>query len=109
MVVGPIENAGTGFTLLQKAGKSLKFISNNAYRTDADYIKKLSSIGVQNVKPNDLIHPDKTVITYLKSNPKYKNIFAICGPIFREALISNGFTIDDKVRFLFKIYFQKLI
>uniref|UniRef100_T1GH36 Uncharacterized protein n=1 Tax=Megaselia scalaris TaxID=36166 RepID=T1GH36_MEGSC len=54
-----------------------------------------------------------TVITYLKSNPKYKNIFAICGPIFREALVSNGFTIDDKPdeteRFTLQTFTQNII
>lgn len=98
MVVGGIEGAGEGFTKLQEAGKSLKFVSNNALRTDEDYIKKLSGIGVQNIKPNDLIHPDKTVVTYLKSNPKYKNIFAITGPLFKKALKDNGYNVDDKVR-----------
>lgn len=104
MVVGPIKNAGVSFTLLQKAGKSIKFISNNSYRSDSDYIKKFSSIGIQNVQPKDLIHPDKTILTYLKSNPKYKHICAISGPILKENLISNGFTIDKVRIYIFQQY-----
>lgn len=97
MVVGRIEGAGDGFTALQEAGKSLKFVSNNALRTDEDYIKKLSGIGIQNIKPLDLIHPDKTVLTYLKSKPQYKNIFPLVGPVFKKALKDNGFNVDEKV------------
>ncbi|KAL5275988.1 hypothetical protein ACFFRR_001672 [Megaselia abdita] len=96
LVVGGIEGAGKGFMSLKEAGKSLKFISNNALRTDEDYIKKLSALGIDNVNPDDLIHPDKTIVTYLKSKPKYKNIFAIVGTNFREELIKNGYNVDEK-------------
>uniref|UniRef100_T1GH37 Uncharacterized protein n=1 Tax=Megaselia scalaris TaxID=36166 RepID=T1GH37_MEGSC len=44
LVIGPIKNAGIGFALLQEAGKSLNFISNNAMRTDEEYIQKLTSL-----------------------------------------------------------------
>lgn len=67
-------------------------------RTDNDYIKKLSAIGIENVKANDLIHPDKTIVTYLKKNPKYKELFTIAGPIIKKALNDNGYLLDDKVR-----------
>lgn len=106
MVSRPINNVGPAFTLLQEAGKSIKFISNSSYRTDAGYIQTLSAIGIKDVKPDDLIHPDKTIITYLKSHPKYKELFPIVGPIFKEGLISNGFKIDEMVR---KKIFKKCI
>uniref|UniRef100_T1GHW7 4-nitrophenylphosphatase n=1 Tax=Megaselia scalaris TaxID=36166 RepID=T1GHW7_MEGSC len=95
MVSRPINNVGPAFTLLQEAGKSIKFISNSSYRTDAGYIQTLSAIGIKDVKPDDLIHPDKTIITFLKSHPKYKSLFPIVGPIFKEGLISSGFKIDE--------------
>lgn len=99
MLLGDIEGAGEGFTALQKAGKSLKFISNNAMRTDDEYLTKFSGLGIHNIKPDDLIHPDKTIVKYLKSKPQYKNIFTMVGPLLNKVLKDNGYNILEKVNY----------
>lgn len=105
MVVGAIKDAGKGFALLQEAGKSLNFISNNAMRTDEEYIQKMNSLGIPNLNKDDFIHPDKTIVTYLKTKSKYKKVYVIAGSIFKNALRDGGFIVEDSVsEVLFGIY-----
>lgn len=99
LVVGPIKDAGAGFSLLQQAGKSLRFISNNPMRSDEDYITKLASLGIHNLSSNDFIHPDKTIQRYLSSDPKYKRVYLITASPLKNALRGSGFIVEDGVSF----------
>lgn len=101
LVIGPIKNAGIGFALLQEAGKSLNFISNNAMRTDEEYIQKLTSLGIPNLDKDDFIHPDKTIVSYLKHHPKYKKVYVLAGRVFKNALNESGVIVLDEVIMFF--------
>lgn len=50
MLIEPIPNTGTAINLIKNANKQYKFISNNSMRTDQEYLRKFSNIGVKDVQ-----------------------------------------------------------
>ena len=96
-MVGSIEKAGNGFSLLQKHHKHLRFVSNNSLRTDDEFIAKLNNIGVKDVIADDLIHPDKTILDYIRSNPKYKKITVLGCQLLKNTLEKEGYEVEKFV------------
>ena len=51
MVAGTlIPNTGEAINLLKKAGKDIKFVSNNSVRSNEEYLRKFKAIGAENIK-----------------------------------------------------------
>uniref|UniRef100_T1GH38 Uncharacterized protein n=1 Tax=Megaselia scalaris TaxID=36166 RepID=T1GH38_MEGSC len=45
---------------------------------------------------DDFIHPDKTIVSYLKHHPKYKKVYVLAGRVFKNALNESGVIVLDE-------------
>lgn len=91
-----IPQATEAFAALQRVGKPLNFISNNSLRAVEDTLKSFHNIGMQ-VKPEQLWHPAKTMVHYLRSIKFDGLIYIIATANFKAHLSEAGFQLIDGV------------
>ncbi|XP_073833196.1 uncharacterized protein [Musca autumnalis] len=77
----PIPRVFETLQCLKDNGKIVKFVSNNSVRSDAEYKEKISKYGIANVEEDDIIHPVKSMIWYIKRN----NPSAVVFPLLPKA------------------------
>ncbi|EDW00281.1 phosphoglycolate phosphatase 2 [Drosophila grimshawi] len=65
LLVGWIPGTGDAINALKNAGKCVKFVSNNSFRTGEQYMEKFEHIGAVNVQDDDIVHPAKSIVRYL--------------------------------------------
>ncbi|CAD7090532.1 unnamed protein product [Hermetia illucens] len=91
-LTGPIRGSGDGANSLQEAGKDIYFVTNNSNNTDEVYIKKFMDIGFE-LDLNHIIHPVRTMISYLKKQHFNGVIYCITAKAVENALKKAGFRV----------------
>lgn len=108
----PIDGTKECLAALQSYGKKLKFISNNSVRPQESYDEMFDRIGVT-IDDNDLIHPVRSIVKYLKRINFDGLIYCIGCTQFKSVLRSAGFElIDDPMEIIpesFSLAFKKII
>lgn len=78
---------------LKDKGIFFYFLSNNSSRSKADYVKKLSALGIYTDEEGIILSTDG-VIEYLKDK-KTKNIYVVGTKSMKEMFIQAGFDIES--------------
>lgn len=91
-----IPQAPDAFAALQRAGKPTTFISNNSVRAVEDTVKSFQNVGMQ-VTPEQVWHPAKTMVHYLRSIQFDGLIYIIATANFKAHLTDAGFQLIDGV------------
>uniref|UniRef100_T1PGZ1 Haloacid dehalogenase-like hydrolase n=1 Tax=Musca domestica TaxID=7370 RepID=T1PGZ1_MUSDO len=107
-VANIIEGSGEGFNALRDAGKKLTFITNNSVRPEEQCLEKLKKVNIE-IDANDLIHPSKSIIEYLKSIKFEGLIYAIASESIKNALRKEGFQIIDGPHAIIEESFRDLM
>lgn len=79
---------------LKLLGKKLKFISNNSVRPQENYDEMFSKLAIS-IDENDLIHPVRSIVKYLKRINFEGLIYCIASTQFKNVLRSAGFELID--------------
>ncbi|ALC48779.1 CG2680 [Drosophila busckii] len=87
---GWIPGTGEAINALKSAGKSIKFVSNNSFRSDEQYMEKFAHIGAEQVQHDDIVHPVKTMVRYLKKHMPNQRVFSLMSLEANETLRKNG-------------------
>ncbi|KAH8387591.1 hypothetical protein KR093_008073, partial [Drosophila rubida] len=91
LLVGWIPGTGEAINALKDAGKSVKFVSNNSFRTDDQYMEKFATIGARNVQHDDVVHPVKSIVRYLHANNKAQlRVYSLMSLEANETLRKHG-------------------
>ncbi|KAH8342644.1 hypothetical protein KR067_006387 [Drosophila pandora] len=86
LLVGWIPGTGAAVNALKAAGKQIKFVSNNSFRSEADYMEKFRYIGAQNVQEDDVVHPVKTIVRYLQKHNPGERVYSLMSLEANETL-----------------------
>ncbi|EDW07662.1 phosphoglycolate phosphatase 2 [Drosophila mojavensis] len=87
---GWIPGTGEAINALKSAGKSVKFVSNNSFRTDGQYMDKFDYIGAKNVQHDDIVHPVKSIVRYLHKHKPGKRVYSLMSLEANETLRKHG-------------------
>ncbi|KAL7745365.1 hypothetical protein ACLKA6_015382 [Drosophila palustris] len=90
LLVGWIPGTGEAINALKNAGKSIKFVSNNSFRTDDQYMEKFDRIGARNVQHDDIVHPVKSIVRYLHKNKPGQRVYSLMSLEANETLRKHG-------------------
>ncbi|XP_030378557.1 phosphoglycolate phosphatase 2 [Scaptodrosophila lebanonensis] len=91
LLAGWIPGAGDAVNALRRAGKTIKFVSNNSFRTDEQYSEKFKKIGARGVNiEDDVVHPVKTIVRYLKTHKPGQRVFSLMSLEANETLRKQG-------------------
>ncbi|XP_064555289.1 uncharacterized protein LOC135440176 [Drosophila montana] len=90
LLVGWIPGTGEAINALKNAGKSVKFVSNNSFRTDDQYMEKFDHIGALNVQHDDVVHPVKSIVRYLHKHKPGKRVYSLMSLEANETLRKHG-------------------
>ncbi|XP_054730352.1 uncharacterized protein LOC129239084 [Anastrepha obliqua] len=93
MIVTPLPRTGEAVNTLKAKGKRVLFVTNNSLQTDEGYVKKFSDIGVENFQKDDIIHPAKSMVHYLKRQNIKQPVFSLCYDTANETLRSGGLNV----------------
>lgn len=93
---GVIPGAGDGFNALKLGGKKVTFVTNNSVRSQADYVSKFKTSGVD-FNPEEMIHPLKSIIDYLNMTNFEGRIYCIANELFKNSMKEAGFDVIDDV------------
>ncbi|EDV34955.1 uncharacterized protein Dana_GF22487 [Drosophila ananassae] len=86
LLVGWIPGTGAAVNALKAAGKQIKFVSNNSFRSEADYMENFRHIGAQNVQEDDVVHPVKTIVRYLQKHNPGERVYSLMSLEANETL-----------------------
>ncbi|XP_034671279.1 glycerol-3-phosphate phosphatase [Drosophila subobscura] len=86
LLVGWIPGTGAAVNALKSAGKQIKFVSNNSFRTDEQYMAKFEHIGANNVHDDDVVHPVKTIVRYLRKHRPGQRVYSLMSLEANETL-----------------------
>lgn len=81
-------------TALKTLGKGVKFVTNNSVRPHDNYQTMFQSIGVD-IQQDDLIHPVRAIIKYLKEQKFTGLIYCIGSTVFKNCMKEAGFLLID--------------
>ncbi|EDW27815.1 GL19811 [Drosophila persimilis] len=95
MLVGWIPGTGAAVNALKSAGKQIKFVSNNSFRTDEQYMAKFKHIGANNVHDDDVVHPVKTIVRYLKKHRPGQRVYSLMSLEANETLRKQGIDFES--------------
>ncbi|XP_011185232.2 uncharacterized protein LOC105213839 [Zeugodacus cucurbitae] len=90
MIASPLPRTGQAVNTLKTYGKQVLFVSNNSLRTDEDYVERFHGIGVKDFQGNDIMHPVKAMLYYLKKHNIKQPVFSICSAAGNETLRDGG-------------------
>lgn len=89
--------------LLEKNGKTIRFVSNNSARPFEEYVEKFAEIEVE-IKEENLVHPVLSIIHHL-NDIKFKGlIYCIGTEVFKNYLRAAGFDLFDGVSLYYLNY-----
>ncbi|KAH8286993.1 hypothetical protein KR054_000418 [Drosophila jambulina] len=86
LLVGWIPGTGPAVNALKAAGKQIKFVSNNSFRSEEGYMEMFRHIGAKNVHEDDIVHPVKTIVRYLKKHKPGERVFSLMSLEANETL-----------------------
>nr|XP_014094626.2 4-nitrophenylphosphatase [Bactrocera oleae] len=90
MIASPLPRTGEAVNALKAAGKQVLFVTNNSMRSDDDYVNKFVGIGVKDFQKNDIMHPVKSMLYYIKKHNIKQPIFSLCSAPGTEMLRRAG-------------------
>nr|XP_036227946.1 4-nitrophenylphosphatase-like [Bactrocera oleae] len=90
LVSSSLPKTGESVNTLKAAGKQVFFVSNNSVRMDEDYVNKFTGIGVKDIQANDIMHPVKSMLYYMKKHNIKKPVFSLCSGPGNETLRRGG-------------------
>ncbi|XP_073833191.1 uncharacterized protein isoform X2 [Musca autumnalis] len=91
MITGiPIPRVFEALQCLKDNGKIVKFVSNNSVRSDAEYKENISKYGITNFEEEDIIHPVKSMIWYIKRTNPSATVFLLISKAGIELLQKHG-------------------
>ncbi|XP_067641461.1 uncharacterized protein [Eurosta solidaginis] len=99
LIMAPIPNTAEAVNVLKADGKRVIFVSNNSLRTDEDYFKKFTNIGVKNFEKDHIIHPAKSMVQYIKKHNIKPTVFSLCSDQLNKTMRKGGIeiiTLDTK-------------
>lgn len=79
---------------LTKLGKGLKFVTNNSVRSHEGYKSMFKSLDID-IQEEDLIHPVRAIIKYLKEIKFQGLIYCIGSTTFKNCMKEAGFDLID--------------
>ncbi|XP_054088217.1 uncharacterized protein LOC105213836 isoform X3 [Zeugodacus cucurbitae] len=83
--------------MLKADGKQVFFVSNNSLLTDEDYVRKFKGIGVKDFQANDIMHPVKAMLYYMKKHNIKQPVFSLCSAPGNETLRDGGIDVRTLV------------
>uniref|UniRef100_A0AAG5DII4 4-nitrophenylphosphatase n=1 Tax=Anopheles atroparvus TaxID=41427 RepID=A0AAG5DII4_ANOAO len=95
MLKDPYEGVAESIKELRNNGKKLVFVSNNSVRTMDDYRAKLEKVTDYTVEEEDIVHPAKVVIAYLKERGFDSLCYVIGSKHFKKCLRDAGIQVLD--------------
>ncbi|XP_011185230.2 uncharacterized protein LOC105213837 [Zeugodacus cucurbitae] len=90
MIASPLPRTGETVCALKADGKQVIFVSNNGLHSDEEYVKKFVGIGVKDFQMNDIIHPVKAMLYYIKKHNIRQPVFSLCSAAGNEKLRKEG-------------------
>ncbi|XP_011201824.2 uncharacterized protein LOC105225180 [Bactrocera dorsalis] len=90
MVSSPLPRTGEAVNALKDDGKQVRFVSNNSLRLDEEYVNKFTRIGVKDFQANDIMHPAKSMLYYMKKHNIKQPVFSLCSGHGNETLRHGG-------------------
>ena len=91
----PIDGALDFLEKLRKNSKKYLFFTNNSSKSKADYIKKLTGMGIK-ADENSIFSSGSVTIDFLKRNRKGKRVYLIGTPSLVESFMDNGIEINGE-------------
>lgn len=80
-----------GLATLYQLNKEVGFVTNNSITTKEKYKKKFGDlVGVKFDYEKHLIHPEMSMVAYLKSINFDKTVFLIGGPVHKQLFEEHG-------------------
>ncbi|XP_058123562.1 uncharacterized protein LOC131294736 [Anopheles ziemanni] len=95
LLQGPFQGVDVSIRELRKAGKKIAFVSNNSVRAMDDYKGKLDKLTDFTVTEEDIVHPAKVVIAFLKERGFDSLCYVIGSKHFKKCLRDAGFQVLD--------------
>uniref|UniRef100_A0A182P801 4-nitrophenylphosphatase n=1 Tax=Anopheles epiroticus TaxID=199890 RepID=A0A182P801_9DIPT len=95
MLADPFAGVESAIRALRTNGKRVIYVSNNSVRTMEDYRGKLDKLTDKTVNDDDIIHPAKIVIEYLRERNFEGLCYVIGSSNFKSYLREAGFQILD--------------
>uniref|UniRef100_A0A182NP27 4-nitrophenylphosphatase n=1 Tax=Anopheles dirus TaxID=7168 RepID=A0A182NP27_9DIPT len=95
MLSEPFAGVDRSVRALRTNGKRVVFVSNNSVRTMQDYREKLFKITDHTVDDDDILHPAKVVIEYLRERKFDALCYVIGSANFKACLREAGFQVLD--------------
>ena len=105
---GPIKNVDKGIDFLRSAEKKVVFVTNNSVIHIDIHIQNFEKYGI-NVKPEDVIHPAKSIVEYLQRIKFNGLIYCLSGSNFQKHLTDAGFEVMNGVSFFILFLYIYLI
>ncbi|XP_039958622.1 uncharacterized protein LOC126758081 [Bactrocera neohumeralis] len=90
MVSASLPRTGEAVNALKDNGKQVFFVSNNSVRLDEEYVNKFTRIGVKDFQANDIMHPVKAMLYYIKKHNIKQPVFSLCSGQSNETLRREG-------------------
>ncbi|XP_061396518.1 uncharacterized protein LOC133332152 [Musca vetustissima] len=90
---GPIPGVFEALQRLKDQGKRVKFVSNNSVRSHAEYLERFAKYGMANVQEDDIVHPVKSMIWYLKRHKPNAVVLPLVGKAGRDLLVDEGLNV----------------
>ncbi|XP_069965996.1 uncharacterized protein [Bactrocera oleae] len=90
MATSPIPRTGEAVNALKAAGKQVHFVSNNSMRSEEEYVNKFTEIGMMDFEANDIMHPVKSMLYYMKKHNIKQPVYSLCSGPGNETLRRGG-------------------
>ncbi|XP_037932109.1 phosphoglycolate phosphatase 2-like [Teleopsis dalmanni] len=105
LALSPLPNAGRTINLLKSEGKKCIFVTNNCYKNDEQFLEKFKLAGIDSVKSEDVINPNKAIAMYLETYKPGERVFSVNNHVANEVFRNSGIDIETLVN----IFIKKLI
>jgi ribonucleotide monophosphatase NagD (HAD superfamily) len=93
----PLPDIGPAINLLKGAGKKFSYITNNSVRPMWSYMDLFNDVLKTETKPEDILHPARNIVNYLRKVKFEGLIYCIASTVFKTELKEAGFELIDGV------------
>lgn len=80
---------------IRKKNKKIRFVTNNPLYHANFFVNKLTHLGIP-TKAEEIVTSAQITASYLKSNPKYNNVFIIGNDQLKNQIQAAGIKLDDR-------------
>ncbi len=93
----PLLGVQSFFRLLRARGLPFMLASNNSSKSPADYVARLSRMGVPDVQASEIVSSGTTTVDYLQQHyPVETPIHVLGGDGLKQLIAAAGFTLSDE-------------